>query len=114
MKININFAIEYENPKTKNDYKKLLKVIRHHFENNMSIPCTEKILWKSIGEIGVSLCTNKIIKEQIKRKIMLYAQEYVKLCKAKEINGTFNAQKTGVNSYNACIDIKEVSDEPNT
>ena len=31
MEININFTIEYENPKNKSDY-----------ENNMSIPCTKK------------------------------------------------------------------------
>jgi len=55
MKININFTIEYENPKNKNDYKKLLKVIKNYYENNMSIPCTKKIPWKSIYEIGISL-----------------------------------------------------------
>lgn len=55
MKININFTIEYENPKTKNDYKKLLKVIKNYFENYMSIPCTKETKWKSVGEIDISL-----------------------------------------------------------
>lgn len=55
MKIIINFTIEYENPKTKNDYKKLLKVIKNYFENYMSIPCTKETKWKSVGEIDISL-----------------------------------------------------------
>lgn len=55
MKMNINFTIEYDEPKTKSDFKELLKVIRNHFENDMSIPCTKNTSWKSIGEIGIAI-----------------------------------------------------------
>ena len=55
MKININFTIEYDKPENIKNYKELLKVIRNHFENNMSIPCTENISWKSVGEIGIAI-----------------------------------------------------------
>ena len=55
MKININFTIEYDNPKNKKDQKELLKVIKKYYEENQSIPQTEKLLWKSIGTIGISV-----------------------------------------------------------
>lgn len=55
MKININFTIEYEKPKTKKDYKKLLKVIKKHYEENATIPSTENVPWKKLGEIGIAI-----------------------------------------------------------
>ena len=54
MKITINFTIEYEQPKTEEDYKELLKVIKNYFENDMSIPCTKNVSWKSVGKISIS------------------------------------------------------------
>jgi len=55
MKININFTIEYDKPENMKDYKELLKVIKKHYEENATIPGTEKLPWKSLGEIGISL-----------------------------------------------------------
>lgn len=55
MKININFTIEYDDPKNKEDHKELLKVIKNYYENDMSVPCTENVTWQSIGEIGISI-----------------------------------------------------------
>lgn len=55
MKINISFTIEYNNPKTKKDYHELINTIKNYYENNMSIPCTKNVHWKSIGEIDMCL-----------------------------------------------------------
>jgi len=55
MKININFTIEYEKPKNKKDYSKLIKKIKKHYEENATIPSIKNLNWKQISEIGIAL-----------------------------------------------------------
>lgn len=55
MKININFTIEYEEPKSKWEYDKVIEAIRNYYENEMRIPTTDKTKFKSIGIVGIAL-----------------------------------------------------------
>jgi len=57
MKILIQLEIEYEEPSEwnyKTGYIELIRKLKDHFENCITIPETEKILFKSLGKVGIS------------------------------------------------------------